>query len=78
MSSETGAARAKPASIVEIEEWVSQNYGFVPHPYWIDHCRELYLGSARSSEGHTPWHECPQDKREAIRNAFIHFGLLSE
>jgi hypothetical protein len=50
----------------------------VPHPFWIDHCLELYLGSARSSEGHPPWHECPQDKREAIRNAFIHFGLLSE
>ena len=30
------------ASDLQIEEWVQERYGFVPHPFWIDHCKELY------------------------------------
>ena len=25
------------ASDLQIEEWVQEWYGFVPHPFWIDH-----------------------------------------
>jgi len=25
------------ASDLQIEEWVQERYGFVPHPFWIDH-----------------------------------------
>lgn len=77
MSSGTGLARAKPASIFEIQQWVSAHHGFVPHPFWIEHCLELYLGSPQP-KGRRPWHECPEDKRTAIKEAFIHFGLLLE
>jgi hypothetical protein len=36
-------AFAKPITDLDIEEWVQEQYGFVPHPYWISHCRELFL-----------------------------------
>jgi hypothetical protein len=67
------------ASDLQIEEWVQQRYGFVPHPFWIDHCKELYILGGRSSvECRPPRHECPADKRAAIRAALLHFGMLPE
>lgn len=70
-------ALTKPIADVDIQQWVEEHYGFVPHPYWIGHCRELFLGSLeQTAEGHKPWHQCPEDKREALREAFLHFGLL--
>jgi len=67
------------ASDLQIEEWVQEWYGFVPHPFWIDHCKELYIQCGRSLvEGRPPRHECPVDKRAAIRDAFLHFGMLAE
>lgn len=64
-------------SDLAIEEWVCERYGFVPHPFWISDCRELYL-----KEGHAePFderHRCPPEKRLMIREAFVHFGLLPE
>jgi hypothetical protein len=67
------------ASDLQIEEWVQERYGFVPHPFWIDHCKELYIQGSRSSvERRPPRHECPADKRTAIREAFLHFGMLFE
>ena len=67
------------ASDLQIEEWVQEWYGFVPHPFWIDHCKELYIQGGRSSvEGRPPRHECPVDKRAAIRDALLHFGMLAE
>lgn len=69
-------ARTKPIADLEIQQWVEEHYGFVPHPYWIRHCRELFLGSlGQTREGHKPWHHCPEEKREALREAFLHFGL---
>jgi hypothetical protein len=64
-------------SDLRIEQWVHQQYGFVPHPFWINHCRQLYGAGAPLSEAHCrPWHECPADKRSAIKEAFLHFGIL--
>ena len=52
--------------------------GFVPHPYWIGHCKELYLPTVEILEHpRKPWHECPL-KRLMIREAFVHFGLLED
>ena len=68
---------AKPITDLDIEEWVEEQYGFVPHPYWISHCRELFLGGGGAAvEGRRPWQECPVDKQAGIREAFVHFGLL--
>jgi len=68
---------AKPISDLDIQEWVSEHYGFVPHPYWIAHCRELYLSST-VTEARPARHECPQEKRAAIREAFFNFGMLTQ
>jgi len=66
-------------SDLEIEQWVQEHYGFVPHPFWINHCKELYLGhTVRLKENRKSWYECPVDKRPAIRDAFVHFHLLPE
>jgi hypothetical protein len=67
------------ASDLQIEEWVQERYGFVPHPFWIDHCRELYIQVGGSSvESRPPRYERPEDKRAAIKEAFLHFGMLPE
>ena len=31
------------ASDLQIEQWVQKEYGFIPHPFWIRHCKELYI-----------------------------------
>jgi len=41
------AAARSPISDLEIEEWVYQLYGFVPHQSWITDCREFYLDQDR-------------------------------
>jgi hypothetical protein len=71
----------EPIRDLEIEQWVHEHYGFVPHPFWISHCKELYLGvdnSGMPGKIRKAWHECPADKRAAIRDAFLHFQMLSE
>jgi hypothetical protein len=60
---------------LQIEQWVQEQYGFVPHPYWISHCKELYIQGTESPD-RLPWHRCPPDKRAAIREAFLHLGML--
>jgi hypothetical protein len=64
-------------SDVDIQRWLEQRYGFVPHPFWIQHCKELYLG-AEQSPHRKPWLDCPPDMRLMIREAFAHFGLCAE
>lgn len=68
---------AKPIADLDIQEWMAEHYGFVPHPFWIGHCRELFL-EASAPSARRPWHECPEQMRSAIREAFVHFGLLPE
>jgi len=66
------------ASDLDIQQWVEQHYGFVPHPFWISHCKELYLDQPLLSAERRPWHECPPDKRLPIKEALQHFGVISE
>ena len=68
--------RTKPIADLDIQQWVRERYGFAPHPYWISHCRELFLETPEAPQGRKPWHDCPPDKREAIRDAFLQFGLI--
>lgn len=67
---------AKPIADLEIQEWVRGHYGYVPHPYWIGHCKELYLDETGLLEEKRPWHRCPPEKQLQIRAGFVHFGLL--
>jgi len=66
----------RPVRDLELQEWIHDRYGFVPHPFWISHCRELYL-TGGCSPSRPPRHECPPDKRSAIREAFFYFGILA-
>jgi hypothetical protein len=60
---------------LDIERWVEQQYGFVPHPFWIAHCKELFhLTVEKPANPRKPWQECPPEKRLIIREAFPHFG----
>ena len=65
---------AEPATDLEIQEWVFGQYGFAPHPSWIAHCRELYLGELRKAHSQ----QCPPERRMAIKQAFAALGLLRE
>lgn len=68
------------ATYYQVQNWVSEHYGFVPKTCWIAHVKELNrlprrdapnrLGSQRAQP-------CPPEKRGAIEAAFHHFGLLS-
>jgi hypothetical protein len=74
MSTATAVRAEALVTDLEIEQWVRQNYGFIPHPFWISHCKELFLHERE--ELRHPWHECPLDKRPVIRKAFEYFGLI--
>jgi hypothetical protein len=65
-------------SDLDIQEWVQEHYGFVPHPFWIHHCKELYLHTPMTTEARPAGHECPEDKRLPIKAAFQHFGMLRD
>jgi hypothetical protein len=66
-------------SDLDIQRWVQERYGFVPHPSWIQHCKELYHLTRQQPEGRRKeWHECPPEKRLMIREAFVRFGLMFE
>lgn len=73
----TEIARDRVVGDLEIQEWIYNRYGFVPHPFWISHCRQLYLHGPAEESRH-PWHECPPDKRPAIKAAFLYFGILGD
>lgn len=65
----------KSAGDLEIAVWINKRYGFAPHPYWISHCKEIFVPGTVQTE-RLPRHQCPPDKRSAIRDAFAHFGIL--
>jgi hypothetical protein len=65
-------------SDLDIQEWVQAYYGFVPHPFWIRHCKELYLHTPMPTEPRPAWQDCPADKRLPINAALKHFGMLHD
>lgn len=67
------------ATYREIQDWVRQQYGFMPKTCWIAHCKELYglpVRRAANREGEERKVPCPPEKRPAIRAAFEHFRML--
>jgi len=71
---EIPTAEPKPATDFDVQEWVFRNHSFVPHPAWIAHCKELYLGVV--PETHSQ--ECPPDKRLAVKEAFVALGMMRQ
>ncbi len=68
------------ATYCDIQDWVRDQYGFVPKTCWIAHCKELNgvpvrkAPNRRTEERMVP---CPDKGRDAIEAAFRHFGLLT-
>lgn len=66
------------ATYKEIQAWIRDEYGWQPKTCWIAHCKQikgLPLKPAwnRSGDREVP---CPVNKRQAIFDAFAHFGMV--
>ena len=66
------------ATYRQIQDWVKQQYGFVPKTCWIAHVKEMSgitLRKAANRLGEQRRMPCPQDKVEPIRAALKHFEM---
>ena len=68
------------ATYREIEAFVQRHHGFVPKPSWIAHVKVLRGLPVRRKANRAGRRRrvvpCPPEKREAIEQAFRHFGLI--
>ena len=67
-----------PATDLAIQKWVERQHGFVPHPEWIAHCKQLcgLLVENVRAYRQSRFDQCPPEKRAAIKQAFRQFGML--
>lgn len=68
------------ATYKQIQEYVREQYHFTPKTCWIAHVKELSglkVPPAPNRQGATRVNPCPPAKRESIRKALKHFGMLS-
>ena len=66
------------ATYKEIQNWVKEEYGWIPKGCWIAHCKEIYglpvkKSPRRERERKVP---CPEEKKHAVKAAFEHFKML--
>jgi hypothetical protein len=67
------------ATYREIQDWVKQNYGFVPETCWIADVKSqagLQMRKAPNRKGAKRVKPCPPGKIEPIRAALRHFGMI--
>jgi hypothetical protein len=66
------------ATDLDIQKWVQERHGFVPHPAWITHCKQLCGLAVENVRLYQQarFHQCPPDKHPAIKQAFRHFGMM--
>jgi len=65
----------------KIQEYVKNNYGFVPKTCWIAHAKELCgmkVRKAWNRKMEQRKYPCPKDKFPAIKEALNHFGFLDK
>ena len=68
------------ATYKEIQAFVKDKYGFIPQTCWIAQMKEICgipvrVAHNRFSTDKREW-PCPQNKRDAIKDAFYHFEML--
>ena len=71
-------ATSNMATYKQIQALVRRKQGWMPKTCWIAHCKELKglaLGHAHNRDG-ARQEPCPDSKRDAIYEAFHHFGML--
>jgi hypothetical protein len=63
-----------------IQNWVRNQYGWLPETCWIAHCKEQMGLPVRQASNRRNNDRrmvpCPLEKREAILCAFRHFQML--
>jgi hypothetical protein len=68
------------ATDTEIQKFVQRRHSFVPKAEWIAHVKEVHgiptLREAARARRHRAVAPCPPEKREAIEEAFRHFGMI--
>lgn len=67
------------ATYKHIQDWVKQQYGFVPKTCWIAHVKHLSglpMRQAPNRIGIDRVAPCPPEKMPAIRAALIHFKMI--
>ena len=68
------------ATYLEIQAYVKAKHGFVPKTCWIAHAKELCGIPVSKAPNRIDPNErvdpCPDDKFQAIKEAFRHFGMV--
>ena len=68
------------ATYREIQAYVKEKYGFQPKTCWIAHMKEICGLPVKISHNRhdisSRVNPCPEEKQDAIREAFSHFGML--
>ena len=67
------------ATYRQIQAWVQDQYRWKPETCWIAHCKELAgfdRRDAQNRRGRERRKPCPQERRDAIFQAFRHFRML--
>ena len=68
------------ATYKEIQDYIKVKYGFVAQSCWIAHMKELCGLPVKQSYNRiclsSRKKPCPPERETAIKEAFIHFGML--
>ena len=68
------------AAYKQIQDYVSEKFGYLPRGTWIAHAKEIYgLNPQKSVNRKSDTkriNPCPPEKQEDFRQAFIHFKLI--
>jgi len=68
------------ATDAEIQKFVQHHQGFIPKRGWIAHVKAARgiptLRGAKEARRKHDIEPCPPEKREAIEEAFRHFGMM--
>lgn len=68
----------KNATDLEIKNWVFRRYGFFAESAWIAQCKEHCGLPLHLVPAVPPAAPCPPQIQFAIKQAFLHFGMLPE
>ena len=67
------------ATYRDIQAYVKQKYGFVPQTCWIAHVKQLsslVVPRSPNRQGVKRVKPCPPNKKEPVREALKHFGII--
>jgi hypothetical protein len=68
------------ATYKQIQDYVKQQYGYIPKSCWIAHMKEVKglnpKISARRYSVDSRVHPCPLEKQDDIRDSFEHFKMI--